>query len=79
MPRVNVPIGPYTVDFLWPEYRLAVETDGWQAHRGRQAFEDDRERDAYLRLRGLEILRFTWRQVRDRPESVVAVLRRYLS
>ena len=79
MPHVNVPIGPYTVDFLWPKRRLAVETDGWEGHRGRQAFEDDRARDAYLRLRGLEVLRFTWRQITEDPHSVVAVLRRYLS
>jgi very-short-patch-repair endonuclease len=54
MPEVNVPIGPYTVDFLWREWRLIVETDGWPAHRGRQAFEDDRVRDAYLVRRAKE-------------------------
>ncbi len=79
LPLVNERLGPYTVDFVWPEQRLAVEVDGWQGHRGRQAFEDDRERDAYLRLEGYKALRFTWRQVTQNPESVVAVLRRYLS
>jgi len=79
IPEVNVPIGPYTMDFLWREKRLVVETDGWEGHRGRQAFEDDRARDAFLRLRGYEVLRFTWRQLRDDPASVVAVLRRYLA
>jgi very-short-patch-repair endonuclease len=79
VPQVNVRIGPFTVDFLWRERRLVVETDGWDAHRGRQAFEDDRVRDAYLRLRGYEVLRFSWRQVFDDPKSVVAVLRRYLT
>ena len=78
-PDVNVPIGPYTVDFRWRERRLVVETDGWEGHRGRQAFEDDRVRDAYLRLQGYEVLRFTWRQVFDDPRSVVAVLGRYLT
>jgi very-short-patch-repair endonuclease len=79
IPEVNVPIGPFTVDFLWRERRLVVETDGWEAHRGRQAFEDDRARDAYLRLRGYEVLRFSWRQLFDDPQPVVAVLRRYLT
>jgi very-short-patch-repair endonuclease len=71
-------LGPYTVDFLWPRSRLVVETDGWRGHRGRQAFEDDRTRDAWLRARGYEVLRFSWRQVVDEPAAVVAVLRRYL-
>jgi hypothetical protein len=79
LPHVNVPMGPYTVDFVWPEHNLAVETDDWRGHRGRQAFEDDRKRDAFLRLRGLEVLRFTWRQIEDDPQAVVAVLLRYLS
>ena len=78
-PEVNVTLGPYTVDFLWREQRLVVETDGWEAHRGRQAFEDDRARDAYLRLEGYEVLRFSWRQVMHDPASVVALLRRYLA
>jgi very-short-patch-repair endonuclease len=77
-PEVNVRLGPYTVDFLWPASRLVVETDGWRGHRGRQAFEDDRTRDAWLRARGYEVLRFSWRQVVDEPAAVVAVLRRYL-
>jgi very-short-patch-repair endonuclease len=77
-PEVNQRLGPYTVDFLWPGSRLVVETDGWRGHRGRQAFEDDRARDAWLRSRGYEVLRFSWRQVVDEPAGVVAVLRRYL-
>jgi very-short-patch-repair endonuclease len=79
LPHVNVPVGPYTIDFVWPDHNLAVETDGWKGHRGRQAFEDDRKRDAFLRLRGLEVLRFTWRQITEDPGPVVAVLLRYLS
>lgn len=79
LPEVNVLIGPYTVDFLWRDRRVVVETDGWRGHRGRQAFEGDRARDAYLRLRGFEVLRFTWKQVEQDPGSVVAVLRRYVT
>src|SRR5262245_51825328 len=78
LPHVNLKIGRYTVDFVWPEHHLAVETDDWHGHRGRQAFEDDRERDAYLRVRGYEVLRFTWRQVGEDPRAVIRVLRRYL-
>ena len=78
LPLVNERIGPYSVDFLWPQARLVVETDGWQAHRGRQAFEDDRARDAELRSRGYEVLRFTWRQLENDPAAVLSLLRRYL-
>jgi very-short-patch-repair endonuclease len=78
MPSVNSVVGPYTVDFVWPAQRLVVETDGWVAHRGRQAFEDDRERDLYLRSVGYEVLRLSWRQVVEEPDRVVALLLRFL-
>jgi very-short-patch-repair endonuclease len=51
-PRVNVRIGCWTVDFLWPVERLAVETDSHRWHRGSVAFEDDHARDLDLRRRG---------------------------
>jgi very-short-patch-repair endonuclease len=78
LPLVNAALGPYAVDFHWPQAKLVVETDGWRAHRGRQAFEDDRARDVYLRSRGYEVLRFTWRQLEKDPSAVLSLLRRYL-
>jgi very-short-patch-repair endonuclease len=62
-PEVNVKVGPYEVDFLWRDQRLAVETDGWETHRTRSAFEADRARDADLKSRGIDVLRFTYLQV----------------
>lgn len=79
MPEVNVRVGPYLVDFLFREQRLAVETDGWQSHRGRQAFEDDRARGLGLRHRGFELIRLSKRQIEDEPDLVAAVLRERLS
>ena len=67
-PGVNVRVDRYEVDFLWSEHSLVVEVDGWDSHRSRSAFEDDRARDARLKILGYEVVRFTWRQVtRDRP------------
>ncbi|HEX9966853.1 MAG TPA: type IV toxin-antitoxin system AbiEi family antitoxin domain-containing protein [Solirubrobacterales bacterium] len=77
-PEVNVRIGPLTVDFLWRDRRLVVETDGWRYHRGRQAFEDDRSRDLALRSRGYEVVRLSYRQVVGEPERVAAALQRSL-
>jgi very-short-patch-repair endonuclease len=78
-PEVNVPVGGFTVDFLWREQRLAVETDGYRAHRGRQAFEDDRERELALGIVGIRLRRFTDSQVEGRPVQVAAVVRAALN
>jgi very-short-patch-repair endonuclease len=69
-PEVNVRVGRFTVDFLWREQRFAVETDGYAAHRGRQAFEDDRDRELELELAGIHLRRFTSDQVTQRPGLV---------
>lgn len=74
-PEVNAPIGDYVVDFLWRRARLIAETDGYRYHRGRAAFEHDHARQARLIAGGYEVLRFTWRQVVEQPEEVVAALR----
>ena len=67
-PAVNVRVDRYVVDFLWRDHLLVVEVDGWESHRTRSAFEEDRSRDARLKILGYEVVRFTWRQVtRDRP------------
>jgi very-short-patch-repair endonuclease len=65
-PEVNAFVGPHEVDFLWRDRRLIVETDDWRSHRGRQAFEDDRAKDAELRVLGFTVVRFTYLQVTQR-------------
>jgi very-short-patch-repair endonuclease len=74
-PRVNEKAAGVRVDFLFDApVRLAVETDGWDFHRTRQAFERDRARDAALARAGWRTLRFTHRQVTYDPATVAATL-----
>jgi very-short-patch-repair endonuclease len=77
-PDVNVQIDRYEVDFLWRDQRLIVEVDGWEAHRSRSAFEEDRARDARLTVLGYEVLRFTWRQVTEDAARLAATIRSLL-
>jgi very-short-patch-repair endonuclease len=74
-PEVNVRVGRWTVDFLWRRQRVAVETDFYDYHRGRVAFQDDHARDLDLRRRGFKVHRFSEEQVNDRPAEVAADLR----
>ena len=78
-PEVNATVGTYEVDFLWRDRRLIVETDGYQAHRGRIAFEADREQDAVLRTQGWTVLRFTDNQVKNRWPWVEKTVRTLLA
>jgi very-short-patch-repair endonuclease len=73
-PLTNHRIGPYTVDFFWPELNLVAETDGWATHGYRAAFERDRERDAHLAAAGLTVMRITERRLTREPLRVVATI-----
>jgi very-short-patch-repair endonuclease len=79
-PEVNAPVGRWTVDFLWREEQLAVETDSYATHGGRTTFEDDRRRDLELRRAGFAVHRFSELQLEAEPAAVaadvVAALRR---
>jgi len=73
LPLRNAPVGPWTVDCLWPEHRLVVELDGSQHARPHQA-DVDRERDLWLRAHGHLVLRYGNRQIGGQPAAVVADL-----
>jgi very-short-patch-repair endonuclease len=75
-PAVNAHIEGFRVDAVWRTQRIAVELDGWANHHDRHAFERDRERDATLTTAGWRVVRFTYRQVTQRPSHVVETLRR---
>ena len=71
-PDVNVPIGRYRVDFLWPQQRLIVELDGYIYHRGRQAMRDDNDRDLELELLGFRVIRIDDSRIAGDPGGIAA-------
>ncbi len=66
-PHTNVPVGPFELDLFWPDANVAVEVDGWAFHGNRRRFENDRRKDNWLRGRGIEVIRLTWRQIMREP------------
>lgn len=78
-PVVNEPFGPWIPDFLWPDARLVVETDGWNFHRTAAQRRRDAERDAWLAQRGFLVLRFSWRDVTENPTRTAETIRRALA
>lgn len=53
---------------------LVIELDGYEFHSTREAFEDDRRRDAKLAARGFVVLRFSYDQVMNRWSEVRAAI-----
>ncbi len=65
----NTRLGKYEVDVYYRAERLIVELDGWPFHRTKKAFEDDRERDAYMLARGVATVRITRERLENAPAS----------
>jgi very-short-patch-repair endonuclease len=74
-PKTQQPILGHRADFLWPDHRVVAETDGWQAHGTRTAFQTDRAISNALQLAGYTILRFTDFDLRRRPAHVAREIR----
>lgn len=68
----------FRLDVCYPAHRLFIEGDGFGVHGTRTAFEEDRWRQNLLVVDGWRVLRFTWRQLLQRPAEVAAHIRRGL-
>jgi very-short-patch-repair endonuclease len=68
--RRQHPLGPYTLDFYCASARLNVEVDG-DGHSMGDRPEKDARRDAWLRSKGLRVLRYDARDVMNALEAVV--------
>ena len=61
-------------DFIWDDLGLIVEVDGYDPHRGLVAFREDRLRDRRNQREGRTTLRFTYGDLKQIPDEVVADL-----
>ena len=78
-PEVNARVGPFAVDFLWRRERVVVETDSYRTHGGAVAFEEDRERDLWLKAHRHEVVRVTDVRLGSDPHGLAEALRTVLA
>lgn len=72
--RRQHPIGRYIVDFYCTQARLAVELDG-SVHSQPSQITRDSAKDAYLRRRGIRVLRLPNGMVTEGPETFLRKIR----
>jgi very-short-patch-repair endonuclease len=73
--RTNYPVGGYKVDVTFPTQQVAIETDGWAFHSDQDAFQQDRQRQNNIALLDWQILRFTWLDLTEYPQRVIAEIK----
>ena len=67
---VNYSIGMYILDFYCPKLKVAIELDGGQ-HAEKESHEHDELRSKYLKMQGIEIIRFWNNEVVQNMEGVL--------
>jgi very-short-patch-repair endonuclease len=77
--KTNYPIGGYKVDFAFPKQKVVIEVDGWAFHSDPEAFGKDRKRQNAIALLGWQVLRFTWLDLTEYPQRVIAEIRYAIS
>lgn len=77
--RTNYPVVGYKIDVGFPTARVAVEVDGWAFHSDAKAFQIDRQRQNAIALAGWQVLRFTWLDLTEQPQRVIASIRHAIS
>ncbi|MFT3969468.1 MAG: DUF559 domain-containing protein [Micropruina sp.] len=66
-------------DVLFEAARLVLEFDGYGVHSKPEVFESDRRRQNALVLGDYRILRYTWKQLTESPELLIAEVRTMLA
>jgi very-short-patch-repair endonuclease len=77
--RTNYPVGGYKVDVAFPKQKVAIEVDGLAHHSDSEDFHSDRVRQNNIVLLGWQVLRFTWLDLVEYPDRVIAVIRSAIS
>jgi very-short-patch-repair endonuclease len=77
--KANYRVGDYRVDVGFPGPRVVLEVDGMAFHTGAEEFQIDRQRQNAIVLNGWQVLRFTWLDLTEYPDRVVAVIRAAIS
>ncbi|MGK2870303.1 MAG: DUF559 domain-containing protein [Mycobacterium sp.] len=73
--RANRHVGRWEVDVLFADPKVAIEVDGLAFHTDHEVFQRDRLKQNELALLGYQVLRFTWLDLTEYPERVIAEIR----
>jgi very-short-patch-repair endonuclease len=77
--KANYQVAGYEVDFAFVGPKVAIEVDGLAYHSDAEDFQKDRVKQNAIALAGWQVLRFTWLDLTEYPERVIATIRRAIS
>lgn len=73
--KANHRVGSYRVDVGFPVQKVAIEVDGFAFHSGAEEFQIDRSRQNDIVMMWWQVLRFTWLDLTESPDRVIALIK----
>lgn len=70
--KANQRLGRWEIDVLFRDLKIAIEIDGLAFHTDHDVFQRDRVKQNELALSGYQVLRFTWLDLTEYTERVLA-------
>ena len=70
--KANYPVAGYRSTSAFPTQKVALEVDGFAFHSNSDDFHHDRKRQNAIALAGWQVLRFTWLDLTEYPDRVIA-------
>ncbi|BBX01428.1 hypothetical protein BST36_19065 [Mycolicibacterium moriokaense] len=77
--QTNYRVGGYMLDVGFPDSKVAIEVDGLAYHSEPDDFHRDRVRQNNIMLMDWQVLRFTWIDLVEYPDRVIATIRSAIS
>jgi len=70
-PRCQFPVGPFFLDFAFPDDKICVELDGHDFHKTKEQRTADSQRQRWLELNDWRVIRFTGTEIHHNVASCV--------
>lgn len=64
----------YAIDFAFPEFKLAVEINGWAFHRSQKRWMSDQNKSNALTASGWSVLNYSWHHLTEDPEALITAV-----
>ena len=71
---LTLPAGSFRIDVAFPALRIAIEVDGWAFHRTKERRDRDMIKANALSSAQWRLLTFSWEDVTQRPDYVLAAI-----
>ena len=71
---IRLSAGSFRIDVAFPHLLVAIEVDGWAFHRTKERRDRDMVKANALMAAGWRILTFSWEDVTQRPDYVIATI-----